>query len=511
MLDSHLIFLDLETTGASADRDRITEVGLIEVADGELVSEWSTLVDPGRGIPPAIVSLTGITDQMVADAPSFAQIGAALLQRLEGRMLVAHNARFDYAFLRAEFRRIGICFRARVLCTVRLSRALFPEHRHHNLDCVMQRYGLSCAARHRALGDAQVVWAFARELERVVGPERLAKAVAAVTQVPALPAGLNPERFEDLPDAPGVYVFYGSDGTPLYAGRSANLRSRILAHFSGGGELNRAQRLALQTASLEWTETGGELGAALREIALLRQLKPIYNRRREPSQAWSLRWNPGGIVEPIDLQGQDGIASDSAYGVFRSRADAFAALSGVARAQQLCRILLGLESGPGPCSALVEGLCRGACAGHETAAQHMVRLAGALARLRLAPWPFGGRIALREADPHRALSEVHVLDQWRYVGSARTDDELAALLEERELPLFDVDHYRVLNRHLIQMRRPLPVIDLTRPDTFASMRQRRSWLAGLFKPRQGPLEGHEQMVMTHVSEGFRLSARRESP
>ncbi len=206
MLDPHLIFLDLETTGASADRDRITEVGLIEVADGELVNEWSTLVDPGRAIPPVIASLTGITDEMVANAPSFAEIAAGLLERLEGRLLVAHNARFDYGFLRAEFRRIGIRFRARVLCTVRLSRALFPEHRHHNLDSVMQRFGLSCAARHRALGDAQVVWAFARELGRVVESERLAKAVAAVTQVPALPAGLDPERFEDLPDAPGVYV-----------------------------------------------------------------------------------------------------------------------------------------------------------------------------------------------------------------------------------------------------------------------------------------------------------------
>ncbi len=463
MLEPRLIFLDLETTGASADRDRITEVGLIEVADGELVSEWSTLVDPGRGIPPAIVSLTGITDQMVADAPSFAQISAALLWRLEGRMLVAHNARFDYGFLRAEFRRIGIRFRARVLCTVRLSRALFPEHRHHNLDCVMQRFGLSCAARHRALGDAQVVWALARELERVVEPERLAKAVAAVTQVPALPAGLDPERFGDLPDAPGVYVFYASDGSPLYAGKSANLRSRILAHFSGDGELNRAQRLALQTASLEWTETGGELGAALREIALLRELKPIYNRRREPPQAWSLRWNPGGIVEPVDLQGEDGVASDSVYGVFRSRADAFAALRGVARAQQLCRILLGLESGPGPCSVLVEGLCRGACAGRETAAQHMVRLAGALARLRLASWPFAGRIALHEADAQRALSELHVFDQWRYLGSARTDTELAELVEQRELPPFDVDHYRLLIRHLRHARQALPVLDLGQP------------------------------------------------
>jgi len=462
MLGPRLVFLDLETTGASADRDRITEVGVVQVADGEYIGEWSTLVDPGRAIPPAIVSLTGITDQMVAGAPSFEDIGTKLLEQLEGRLLVAHNARFDYAFLRAEFRRLGIRFRARVLCTVRLSRALFPEHRHHNLDSVIERHGLSCSARHRALGDAQAVWAFARELQRVVDPGRLAEAVAAVTQVPVLPPGLDHERFEDLPDAPGVYVFYASDGTPLYAGRSVNLRSRVLAHFTGNGTLDRLQTLALRTASLEWTETAGELGAALREIALLRDLAPLYNRRRGPSEAWSLRWMPGSGVELVDLHGEAGIAPDSVYGVFRNRTDAWAALRGVARTQQLCGILLGLESGPGPCSAYPSGACRGACVGRETAAQHMVRLAGALARLRLAPWPFSGRIALREVDLERALGEVHVLDQWRHLGSARTDSELAALLERRGLPPFDVDHYRVLNRHLSHAPRPLPVVDLTR-------------------------------------------------
>ena len=461
MFDPRVVFLDLETTGASADRDRITEIGLLEVVDGRLVGEWSTLVDPGCAIPPIITSLTGITDQMVADAPTFAEIAPRLLERLEGRLLVAHNARFDYGFLRAEFRRIGIRFRSRVLCTVRLSRALFPEHRHHNLDSVMERFGLSCSARHRALGDAQVVWAFARELERTVDPERMAETVAAITRVPALPAGVDAERFEDLPDAPGVYVFYASDGTPLYAGKSANLRSRVLAYFDGDGHLDQAQRLALRTASLEWIETGGELGAALREIALLRQLAPIFNRRRDSSQAWSLRWSPGGIVEAVEVE-EPGIASDSIYGVFRSRADAFAALRGVAHAQQLCRILLGLESGPGPCSAHAQGICRGACAGRETPAQHMVRLVGALARLRMSPWPFAGRIALREADEYRGVSEVHVLDQWRYLGSARTETELAELLEQRNLPPFDIDHYRLLMRHLSRGPHVLPLVDLAK-------------------------------------------------
>ncbi len=462
MLDPRVVFLDLETTGASADRDRITEVGLLEVVDGKLLGEWSTLVDPGRAIPPTITSLTGITDEMVADAPTFAEIATELLEKLEGRMLVAHNARFDYAFLRAEFRRIGIRFRSRVLCTVRLSRTLFPEHRHHNLDSVMERFGLFCAARHRALGDAQVVWAFARELERVVEPERLANTVAALTRFPALPAGVDAERFEDLPDAPGVYIFYASDGTSLYVGRSTNLRSRVLAHFDGDGPLDRAQRLALQCASLEWIETGGELGAALREIALLRRLAPTFNRRRDPSQAWSLHWSPGGVVQPVEVEGETGIGCGSAYGVFRSRADAFAALRGVAHAQQLCRILLGLESGPGPCSAYAQGICRGACAGSETPAQHMVRLAGALARLRLAPWPFAGRVALREADAYRGVSEIHVLEQWRYLGSARMETELAELVEQRELPPLDIDHYRLLTRYLIRAGHALPVVDLTK-------------------------------------------------
>jgi DNA polymerase III subunit epsilon len=463
MFDSRLVFLDLETTGARADRDRITEVGLIEVAGGQLLQEWSTLVDPGRVIPPGVVSLTGITDQMVAEAPTFADIGTELLERLEGRLLVAHNARFDYAFLRAEFRRLGIRYRSRVLCTVRLSRALFPEHRHHNLDCVIERFALSCSARHRALGDAQAVWAFARELERSIDPHRLAHAVAAATQVPWLPPGLDHERFDDVPEAPGVYAFYASDGTPLYVGSALNLRSRVLAHFTGGGKLDRAQALALQTASLEWTETAGGLGAALREIVLLGDLEPLYNRRRAATTGWSLRWKPDGHVEAVPLDSEQDIASVSLYGVFRSRSDAWTALRGVARSQQLCAILLGLEAGPGPCSANASGACRGVCVGRETAAQHMMRLTSALARLRLKPWPFGGRVALREADPYRGMSEMHVLDQWRYLGSARTDNELAALLEQRDLPRFDVDRYRLLNRHLADTRRGCELIDLARP------------------------------------------------
>ena len=158
MLNEHLIFLDLETTGASVVRDRITEVGLVEVKHGRVICEWSTLVNPGMSIPPMIQSLTGISDEMVARAPSFADINHELLRRIDGKLLVAHNARFDYGFLRNEFQRIGIPYFSRVLCTVKLSRRLFPHHQRHNLDILMARHGITCDARHRALGDARVLW-----------------------------------------------------------------------------------------------------------------------------------------------------------------------------------------------------------------------------------------------------------------------------------------------------------------------------------------------------------------
>ena len=166
LLDAPLAIVDVETTGAHPAWDRVTEIAVVEVADGEVLSEWSTLVNPGTSIPPAIQALTGITNRMVADAPAFEDLAPGLYERLEGRVFVAHNARFDYGFLRREFERAGLRFQARTLCTVKLSRRLYPGHARHNLDSLIDRHGLKFgfhgAARHRALGDARAVWQFLR-------------------------------------------------------------------------------------------------------------------------------------------------------------------------------------------------------------------------------------------------------------------------------------------------------------------------------------------------------------
>src|SRR5258706_15563678 len=140
MFSSAIAFVDVETTGTSATGDRITEIGIVRVADGELVDEWSTLVNPECSIPEEIRALTGITTPMVRGKPTFSELRREVLERLEGRVFIAHNARFDYGFLKHEFRRTGIAFTADVLCTVRLARRLYPEAIGHGLDALIARH-----------------------------------------------------------------------------------------------------------------------------------------------------------------------------------------------------------------------------------------------------------------------------------------------------------------------------------------------------------------------------------
>ena len=166
-----LAFVDLETTGMRAARDRITEIGIVRVdaAPGEgvpRVTEWSSLVNPGTGIPAAIIALTGITDAMIAEAPTFASLAREVRALLDGCLFVAHNARFDYSFLKHEFARLERTFTARVLCTVKLSRRLFPDAQAHHLDALIERHHLAISDRHRALADARAIWAFVQTLYR---------------------------------------------------------------------------------------------------------------------------------------------------------------------------------------------------------------------------------------------------------------------------------------------------------------------------------------------------------
>jgi len=462
MLDQPLVILDVETTGANPVYDRVTEVGLIEVERGRRVAEWSTLVNPGTRIPPAIQALTGITDEMVAIAPSFAEIAPHLLDRLEGKLLVAHNARFDYGFLRNEFRRTGMRYASRLLCTVKLSRRLFPGEARHNLDALMARHGLACNARHRALGDARTVWLLIDRWRREVAADTIASAVDALVRAPAIPAGLADGALDDIPEAPGVYLFYGENGAVLYVGKSINLRLRVLAHFTGDHRDARDMKIAQQVKRVDWIETAGELGALIEESRLVKRLAPVYNRRlRRAAELCAWHWRAETMLEPPRLVTANDLGQvrfDDLHGLFRSRAAALEALREIATAHHLCPIVLGLEKGKGPCFAHQLKRCRGACVGKESRAAHALRLGTALAQLRVRPWPFKGRIGVLENAAMREA--IIVLDRWCYLGTVRSEAELGELQGERPPAVFDLDTYKILTRFFARPSGDYKVIEL---------------------------------------------------
>jgi DNA polymerase-3 subunit epsilon len=459
-----IAFVDVETTGGRAALHRITEIAIIGMDAGEVQWRWSSLVNPGVRIPSGIERLTGITNEMVAEAPEFSALAPEISRRLEGRRFVAHNARFDYGFVRNEFRRIGRSFTAPVTCTVRLSRALFPDSPRHSLDAIMSRHGLECDRRHRALPDAEVLAQFWQLLLQSQSSQTLEAAIDEVSRRPSLPSHLSADLLDDLPDGPGVYRFWGeseAEGeTLLYVGKANNLRERVLSHFGVALRDGKAQRLAQQVRRVDWHETAGELGALLLEARWVKEQQPVYNRRlRGGAEQWSW-YLPSPTATPQLYELRDAWPSDGdLYGLYRSAKDARKALGALADEAKLCKKILGLERGQGSCFGFQVGRCTGVCVDKELPVQHALRTGLALARQKVRRWPWPGAVAIEECN-HFGLREWHVLDCWRYLGSIRVNDDeaidpmqgfgdlkgadLISMLTS--VPAFDIDTYRIVSR-----------------------------------------------------------------
>ena len=444
-----LAFVDVETTGSSPERERVTEVGIVAVdfdGDEQRVIEWSTLVNPGVPIPPEIQWLTGITNDMVRSAPSFAEVAQAVYDRLDGAVFVAHNARFDYGFLRAEFSRAGLAFNARTLCTVRLSRFLYPDRTPHSLDALIERFSLPCPDRHRALGDARVLWKWVQRLADRHPAAELELAVAAILRRPSLPSHLPPDALEALPHAPGVYLFFGLNEHPIYIGKSVDLRVRVGSHFNSEHRVTRELRLSQEVHRLEWEETAGEFGALLRESELVKTRLPAHNvalRRKLNQVMFAL--GEGGRPTFVKCTLFSPASEGNFYGPFSSRASARRYLLDLAAEQSLCLKMMRLEgrgSRDGPCFARQLHRCGGACLGLESADQHADRVAAALADRLLPVWPWSGAIALVERNEGRSREAFHVFDRWCWLGTVASLD--AALILAAQAPrVFEADAARL--------------------------------------------------------------------
>lgn len=455
--DRRWVFVDVETTGASPARERVTEVGIVTVetdGDAQRVGEWSSLVNPGVPIPPEIQWLTGISNEMVRAAPRFAELAEQLYDRLADAVFVAHNARFDYGFLKAEFARAGYDWRAPTLCTVRLSRHLYPDRGPHSLDAIVERFGLDGEQRHRALGDARVLWRLLQVLRRRHGDGVLEAAVERLLARPSTPPALPPGELEAIPHGPGVYLFYGANAHPIYIGKSVDLKARVLGHFANDHASGADLRLSQEVQRIEWEPTAGEIGALLREAELVKTRLPAHNialRRRRQQVLIALesdarpRFRPAADV-PLDELAQH-------YGPFSSRPGARRFLKELAAEQGLCLKTMRLEGrarrtdADGPCFNQQIRRCRGACVGLETPAEHAARLREALAPRRVPAWPFAGAVAYAERAADGSREDLHVFDRWCWLGTVGSR-AAAAQLAAAAPRVFDADAYRIVHKAL---------------------------------------------------------------
>ncbi|MCP2299700.1 DNA polymerase-3 subunit epsilon [Nocardia amikacinitolerans] len=324
LYDTTFVVVDLETTGTRADGDAITEIGAVKVRGGEVLGEFATLVNPGREIPPAVVHVTGITTAMVYAAPRIESVLPGFLEFAAGAVLVAHNARFDMAFLRAAAARCETEWpKAPVLCTVKLARRVLgrDEAPSVRLASLARLLGASTQPTHRALDDARATVDVLHALIARVGNQGVHSLTELMDYLPNVSSGQRAKRVlaTDLPAAPGVYLFRGPTDEVLYIGTAVNLRRRVRNYFTGSETRGRMKEMVALAARVDHVVCAHALEAGVRELRLLVAHAPPYNRRSKfPKRGWWIALTD----EPFPRFAIVRTPTRDALGPFTSRLDA---------------------------------------------------------------------------------------------------------------------------------------------------------------------------------------------
>lgn len=460
MTPQTLSFVDIETTGTSVYHDRIIEIAIVTVKDGLIANQYCTLINPQTSVSPFITSMTGITLDALEEAPSFRELCDKIYERLENTLFVAHNARFDYGFIKNEFKNQGMSFSLKQLCTVKLSRSLFPRFRRHNLDSIIERHSIVCEQRHRALGDTLATYEFYKQAVQTTPPDVMEEIIKRLTKSPSLPSNIKAKQIENLPEHPGVYIFYGENHIPLYIGKSVNIKDRVKSHFQADHRSSNEMNISRQITDIGTIETPGELGALLLEQHLIKTQQPLYNRKLRLAKKLvvlkskfddegyiRLFWETFDTLTPEDLK--------DVRGIFKSPSQCKEMLRHKAKEHRLCEYLMGLEKRR-PCFASQLGTCTGACTGKESALHYNNRLIEAFAGSSIKSWPFPGPIAIVEKDREREQSEGFVIDQWCYVGRV-TQQEQDAKWEYTNEYTFDHDVYKILVKYVLSPPKHLKI------------------------------------------------------
>lgn len=355
--------VDVETTGGKFNEEGITEVAIYRYDGQEIVDSFSSLINPEKEIQPFVVQLTGINNKMLANAPKFYEVAKRIIEIMDGAVLVAHNASFDYRILRNEFDRLGYDFSTQTLCTVELSQKLLLDQESYSLGKLVKSLGIPITDRHRATGDAlATVKLFDLLLRKDLNNEIVQATLKTIETKNVAP---NLKRIiEDTPSSTGVYYLYDKKDTLLYIGKGRNMRKHLSKNMTS--EHHSAIELRDKVHAVRFEKTGNELIANLKEHVEILKNRPKYNKlpsKKPYSHAWTSVSNEQG-VNHINVRNASG--ADPFVTTFTSRKAAIASLEKATIKFKLCNKMTSLENGNGVCTLVEEGICTGMCIQQET-------------------------------------------------------------------------------------------------------------------------------------------------
>lgn len=417
MKDVKFAITDIETTGSGIRGNKITEICIMVVRNGEIIDKYTSLVNPSQEIPLYIESLTGINDQMVADAPSFSEIASEIDHITKDCIFVAHNVNFDFNIIKAEFAELGMSFKRKRICTVRLTKKLIPGLFSYSLGNICTSINIPHLDRHRAKGDCEAtVELFNRCLALDPEYEVIKELLNQRTAASYLPPNFKKSDFDKIPTSTGVYFFRDKDGVPLYIGKANNIKSRIKSHFQERS--NRKYKLMQATHSIDYELTGSELLALLRESELILKHYPIFNKaQKKISRPYTLTsyHNQKGI-EQFALH-KNKIAPVS-WLRFYTRDEAIKFMENLCKEFKLCPKYCGLQTGVDFCDHYKILNCSGACKGEISTEEYNERVSRAVDFIS----QFEASCLLVEKGRNKKEKSFIYLNQGKYSGYGFIDE-----------------------------------------------------------------------------------------
>ncbi|MEM7101744.1 MAG: exonuclease domain-containing protein [Bacteroidota bacterium] len=455
--------IDIETTGARTDIDRITEVAIVLFDGEQIVDKFESLINPERSIPYNITQITGINDEMVADAPKFYEIAKTIVEMTQQAIFVAHNSRFDYNFIRKEFKALGYIFKRKQLCTVKLTRKVFPGLPSYSLGNLIKYFKIKVSRRHRAMDDTLATVEVFKRILAADGQEQTIDLVNLGIKESRLPPNITLERLHALPEACGVYYFYNQFNDVIYVGKSINIRKRVMSHFAD--DSRKSERIQQSVHDISFELTGSELIALLHEEKEVKRLKPQINRQlRKKKYRYCIHRviNPEGYLtfEVTETGDQLDVVKE-----FTGKREAKGTLAHIVKEFELCRCLCHLNKTNGQCFDFQLKNCHGAFYGKESVESYNERFTEAEEILRLFPSFPEDLLIIEEGRNLEELSVV-LIESGQYKGFGFIDKHEANSLENLKGVIQHSPHNKDVTFIIKEFLRKNPKARIVRPHEF---------------------------------------------